>query len=277
MRKLLYPLILASLLGVTAQVSAGPWFGNWWGPDGYWYWQYTTVSVTVPTGYWYGSYPYYYGGYNWNAYHGWYNPIIAPGISPYAARYNLTVGRPYWWWGFTDYYTYTFSGYVPRHAYHWSYYCDPPDGKAGVLDVLSMADESLGAIPFDPSIMSEVSLGDHYWTFNGGNPVNEDPINAGDITSGTFSPNEWVLASESAITAYLLDTGVATPEDIAEVLAQPLIQDLIANNAGGTGNGVIGLSCALCDIPEPNSISLLIMGGAALMLWRRLAHSRSNC
>lgn len=271
MRKFIYPLILASLLGLTAQVSAGPWFGNFWGPDGYWYWRSTTVSVTVPTGYWYGGYNYYYGGYNWAPYYGWYNPITAPYISPYASRYNLTVGRPNWWWGFTDYYTYTFIGAVPKYAYQWSYYCDPPDGTAGVLDVLSMADETLGAIPFDPSIIAEVSLGDHYWTINGGTP-----FEPGEGASGIFSPNQWVTASADAITAYLVAGGVASPEDIANVLAQPLIQDLIANNNGGLGNGVIGLSCALCDIPEPNSISLLVLAGAAFMLWRRLARGGSN-
>jgi hypothetical protein len=272
MKKVLYPLILASLLGFSERANAGWWWNNWWGMDGYRYWQYTTTTVTVPTGYWYGSYGWSYGGFNWTPYYGWYNPVTAPWVSPYASQYNLGYwNAPGWFYGFTDYYTYTYWSLTPRYAYHWSYYCDPPTGYGAVLDVLSSGNGTT-AIPFDLSIASDVTLGDHYWAINGGNP-----IVAGDVATGTFSPNQWVTASPSAITAWLVSEGIASPEDIAKVLDQQVIKDLIAANDNGQGTGVIGLSCSGCFlIPEPSSISLLLLAGAAFVLRRKLTRRSSN-
>lgn len=118
MKKLLSPVVLAILLTGVSRANAGVFWNNWWGVDGYTTWSYTINSVTVPTGYWGGLYGYNWGGYYWPANYGWWNPPSAIYVSPYVTRYGLD-GWGNWapFYGFTDWYSYTYLSLTPRTIY----------------------------------------------------------------------------------------------------------------------------------------------------------------
>ena len=252
MKKLIFMLLLVLIvIGGSSQVCmGGVYWPSYYGIDAYTTWQ--TYTVSYQTGYWNGWYPYAYGGYNWAPYQGW--GYIAP--SPYYTRYGLNWAGPSWYYGFTDYFTASVT--VPRTVFTWSRYWDDavPSGPVpgNTLDIYSVGNDATGqASPLSSSIMSEVTMGDHYFSINGG------------YDEGTFTPLVWVSATAPAIQSYLGTLGLDSAT-IASIMGDQVILDLIANN---TGNDVLGLQYASYITPEPATLALLSLGGLALLRRKR--------
>ena len=245
----LYSLMMAALLAGSARAQI---IDNWWGLDAYTTFTYTTIDVNVPTGYWGGGYPYIWGGYNWTANQGWWYPLTDPNVSPYVSRYGLGWDSYAPWYGFTDWYDYTYSSETVQTVYTWSWY-DVHPGYAYVWDFYTGVNGTQ-VIPFASSIQGSFFWSPHYWSYNGG------------YFTGTFSPAVDVIASQSAITAYLTSVGAGS-DDITMILNSQVVLDAIANNDNGLGSDSIVVQYAL--IPEPATVSLLFLGGLALLIRRK--------
>lgn len=242
---------LAVILIGGSLAQAGLWYPRYWGLDRSTTWVYSTAWVTVPTGYWWGGYNYFYGGYNWGSYSGWYSPYSGY----YSGRSWWGWGAPSWYYGFTDWYTYRTTIAWPRTVYWWSRYWDPADtGYTG--DFVTEVDGNGQAQAFDPSVMSAIEIGDHHWSYNGGEQ------------EGLFSPGVWVVANPAAFDAVLQGQGFdATTR--GEILNEEIFLDLVASNAGGTGDKVFYWQFASYVIPEPATLALLTIGGLAVIRRRR--------
>lgn len=253
MKHLLYSLTLAALLAGSAQAQISY---DWWGLDAYTTLTYTTASINVPTGYWNGAYAYSWGGYNWAANQGWWYSLGDPNVSPYVSGYGLGWGAYTPWFGFADWYDYTYSSLSAETAYTWSFY-DVHPYQSYVWDIYTGVNGA-EAIPFDGVTQASVAWSSHYWSYDGGQYI------------GLFSPNIDVIASDSAIEALLIADG-ADLVDIEAILNSQVVRDVIANNANGLGNGSIFVQFAdINTVPEPATVSLFFLAGLALVIRRKL-------
>ncbi|MFA5292502.1 MAG: PEP-CTERM sorting domain-containing protein [Phycisphaerae bacterium] len=241
---------LAGLLSSNA--DGGIYYGRYWGVDAYTTWNYYTTWTTVPTGYWGGWYNYNYGGYSWGAYSGWYHPYNGYYAGYYGSYWGW--GSPSWYYGFTDYYSYRTTFAWPRTIYTWSRYWDPED-TGYTMDFYTEIDGDDKALAIDSAIGEAVEVGDHYWSYNGGEQ------------EGTFTNLEWVTASPSALQVYLLTEGFDA-DTINDILGEQILLDAFASNydseSGLYGDMVIGVQWTSYDIPEPTTIILLAAGLLAI-------------
>ena len=259
----MYPMVVVAwLLAGSFEVKASNWWWpGWWGGDGFGRWTYQPTWQTVYTGYWNSPYanPYWSGnGWAWalNGY-GQY-------MTPYVNRYNMgwTPGALNWFYGFADRYTYLVLNpvWTPRNIYCGSYYWDPPNNTARVIDFATSADEVTGAITALPvGTFAQVQLGPHEYT-----------VSVGDLPlqSGTFS-TPTVIAGDNGVSlkSYLQGTLGMSDIDYAAFLASPMGADL-----SSLGSGEIAVCCTdLIVIPEPGALSFLFLGAIALGMRRRFA------
>jgi hypothetical protein len=243
--------MMAALLAGSARAQIA---SSWVGLDAYTTLTYTTIDVNVPTGYWYGNYAYNWGGYYWPAYLGWYYPLTDPNVSPYVSRYGLGWGGYAGWLGFTDWYDYTYSSLTAQTVYTWSIYDVRQNQSMYVWDIYTGVNGTQ-VMPFSTASQASVYWTPHYWYYNGG------------YLTGLFTPNADVIASTSAITSWLIANG-ATSYEITMILGSQIVVDAIAANNNGLGSDSIWIQVA--DVPEPTTVSLLLLAGLVLVIKRKL-------
>jgi hypothetical protein len=252
--KKLQLVILAALLAGSAQAQI---IDNWWGLDSYTTLTYTTTSVDVPTGYWNGDSPFFWGGYNWAANQGWWYPLTDPNVSPYVSRYGLgwdPSGYTLPFFGFTDWYDYQYTSLTAQTVYTWSWYDIHPN-YSYVWDIYTGVNGSQ-VIPFNSVFQSSVIWSYHYWAYDGG------------LYTGLFTPCADVIASQSAITAYLTAHNISAA-DITALEQSQVVEDAIAYNNNGLGTDSIFIQYAYWQVPEPSTVSLLALGALALLRRRQ--------
>jgi hypothetical protein len=260
MRKVLCFALLVCLC--YGMVQGGIYYPRYWGLDAQIRWVQTSAWVTVPTGCWWGGYGYNYGGYNWPAHVGCYYPYTGY----YAGYYGSSWGwnAPSWYYGFTDYFSYRATFTWPRIVYSWSRYWDPQD-TGYTMDFYTEADAdgkamAIGQADLDGqmrSIGDVVEMGDHHFSYNGGQYENK------------FTTLQWITASPDAMQAYLAAEGFDAAT-IAEILEEQILKDAFASNFDGSdyGTDLIGVQWAQYPIPEPATI-LCVGLGSLLVMHRR--------
>lgn len=242
MKRVLVAAAFAAILAIglkAPSAQAGPFYGFYWGLDGRVVWQLTPVDVYVPTGYWWGWYPYTWCGTVWGPHYGWwYNYQSIYPWWPWWSRPWWGWHAPWWYYGFTDCIHYRYFLPTPRIVYYWSLYWDP-DAQGNTLDLVTQVDEATGnLLPLPPDTPGAYQDLEHTFSINGGQ------------FTGVFTPLAWVRASPPDILQHLLQLGIE-PQIAEGILGQELIQNVIQNNDGGAGPGLVGLQLARYPLHAP--------------------------
>ncbi len=198
----------------------------------------TSGTITAYTGYWGGWYPYLLYNYYWRPWYGpanWYEPYCYYWYRPYWDYWPwYRYYRPWWhywrwrggwwFWGFNDRLTYSYTLWYPRIIYYWSWYWDAP-GQGGCMELVTQADEinpagkRIMAFP-DPCIPG-FTPGTHEYRVNGG------------VASGSFNSLSFIPVT-SLEDYYRSITGV-TDDDVAALMESDIVQELMAHPGGYVG------------------------------------------
>jgi hypothetical protein len=120
---------------------------------------------------------------------------------------------------------------------------------------LTLEARSGGVLLADPLVIS-VAIGT---TINSGTPAqNADFLDFGTGTFGTVVPVSFNVLEGQTATAILYGSIVGDPQ----LTASNIVLDPASTGAGFIGSGVPA-------VPEPSSVAMLGLGGAALWAWRR--------